>query len=59
MEKVSIAVLDLSIPSLDIYDVPEEFDSEQTEAFLEATGHHMSNCSWGVFEGEINDNREK
>jgi len=57
MEIISIAVIDSSTVSLDIYDVPEDFNNEQIETFLEATGYHLSNCSWGVFEGEINDHR--
>jgi len=57
-KKISIAVIDLSIPSLDIYKLPDDFTSEETETFLEATGHHLSNCSWGEFQGEINDHRK-
>jgi hypothetical protein len=53
----SIAVIDLSVPSLDIYDVPKEYDSEEIEEFLREKGYHLSNCSWGVFQGEINDHR--
>jgi len=56
-EKTAIAVIDLSTVTLDIYDVPESFTSEEIEDFLEATGHHLSNCSWGAFDGTINDNR--
>lgn len=54
----AIAVIDHSVNSLFIYDVPEEFDSEQIEEFLEEN-HHLSNCSWGEFDGIINDLREE
>lgn len=53
----AIAVIDLSTSSLCIYDVPEDYDSEQIEEFIYEEGHHLSNCSWGEFDGEINDYR--
>ena len=58
-DKISIAVIDLSTASLDIYDVPCAFDSEQIEEFLREKGFHLSNCSWGEFQGEINDHRKE
>lgn len=58
-EKMAIAVIDLAISKLFIYDVPKHFDSEQIENFLlEQNIHHLSNCSWGVFDGDIEDLRE-
>jgi len=54
----SIAVIDLSIPSLTIYDVDENWSCEEIEEHLYTDrGHNLGNCSWGVFEGEINDTR--
>ena len=57
MKKVTIAVLDLEMASLDIYDVLDEFTPEETESFIEATGH--SSYIWGVFEGDIKDHRHE
>lgn len=54
---IAIAVIDLSISGLFIYDVPEDFDSEQIEDFINSQGHHLSNCSWGCFDGDITDLR--
>jgi hypothetical protein len=48
-----IAVIDSSTLGLFIYDVDKNFDSEQIEEFINKQGHHLSNCSWGEFEGEI------
>jgi len=53
----AIAVIDLAISGLYIYNVPKDFDSEQTEDFIHSQGHHLSNCSWGEFNGEIVDLR--
>lgn len=53
----SIAVIDLSIPALFLYDVPEDYDNEQIEEFLYKQGRHLSNCSWGEFKGNIIDLR--
>jgi len=43
---------------LHIYDVPDEYDSEQIEEFIVSEGHHLSECSWGEFDGIVNDFRE-
>ncbi len=54
----AIAVIDLGIDGgLFIYDVPEKFEHEQIEEFLMEQGHKMSVCSWGEFDGNINDAR--
>lgn len=50
-----IAVIDQSVNGLFIYTVPEDFDNEQIEDFLDIQGRHLSNCSWGEFDGEIVD----
>lgn len=55
----AIAVLDHSINALFIYDVPKEFDVEQMEEFLHEQGRHLSNCSWGEFDGTITDLRNE
>lgn len=49
-----IAVIDLAICELFIYTVRKNYDSEKIETFLTKKGHHLSNCSWGEFNGEIN-----
>ena len=53
----SIAVIDASEGTLTIYEVPVNYDSTQTEAFLSQKGHHIGDCSWGGFDGTINDER--
>ena len=53
-----IAVIDLSNTSLHIYDINPKWDNERIENFLEQQGHHLSNCSWGEFDGIIIDHRE-
>ena len=53
----AIAVVDLSICSLYIYDVPEEWETEDIESFIVSEGHKLSNSSWGSFDGIINDLR--
>lgn len=57
MSKQAIAVIDSSHPSLFIYDVPNEWDSDRIEQFIHDEGHKLSNCSWGAFDGEIQDFR--
>ena len=52
----AIAVIDLTINELFIYDVPEENTNEQTEEFI-MSKHHLNSCSWGVINGTINDLR--
>jgi len=54
----AIAVIDLSTCGLFIYNVPKEYDSEATEEFITSQGHHLINCSWGAFDGDIVDLRE-
>lgn len=54
----AIAVIDHSTNSLFIYDINEKFTTEQIEKFLDKKHHHLSNCSWGEFDGEIIDNRD-
>lgn len=53
----AIAVIDLGISGLYIYDVPDEFNSEQIEDFISEQGHHLNNCDWGCFDGTIHDER--
>lgn len=48
-----VAVIDLSVPSLTICDIPEGLDHEAIEWLLETKGFKMSECSWGEFEGDI------
>ena len=56
---VPIAVIDLSIKGLFIYDIDSNWDDETIEEFLIEQGRHLSNCSWGVFDGEIVDLRNE
>tara|TARA_R110000787_G_scaffold71266_6_gene158708 strand:- start:85 stop:270 length:186 start_codon:yes stop_codon:yes gene_type:complete len=53
-----IAVIDLSTNGLFLYSVPKEFGAEAVEEFIIGQGHHLSNCSWGEFDGDIVDLRE-
>ena len=53
----AIAVIDLSTSSLCIYDVNEDMNLDEIEEFIHKQGHHLSNCSWGAFDGEIQDFR--
>lgn len=55
--KKAIAVIDLSVLGLFIYDIPKDFNNEQIETFLDERGHHGNNCSWGEFDGKITDLR--
>jgi len=55
---INIAVIDLSVNGLYLYNVPKEFDSEQIEEFITSQGHRMSNCSWGEYNGGIVDLRD-
>ena len=59
MSKQAIAVIDLSVVGLFIYDVNPLFGSEEIEDFIHSQGHHLSNCSWGAFDGEIVDLRDE
>ena len=54
---VAVAVIDLSVGGLSIYDIPDGLSSEDAEDVLIAKGHKMSQCSWGYFDGKIEDNR--
>jgi hypothetical protein len=56
-EEVAVAIIDMSTSTLHIMSVPTLFDSQETEEFLEENGFKMTNCSWGEFDGEINDER--
>jgi hypothetical protein len=58
MEYKAIAVCDLAEVNLTIYDVFEHWDNEDIENFLIGKGHHLSDCSWAEFDGEINDTRK-
>lgn len=54
-----IAVIDLSYPSLFLYTINKNWDNDKIEKFIYLQGHKLSNCSWGVFDGEILDLRTK
>lgn len=58
MNKEWIAVIDQSVSGLFLYTVEEHWDSVETEEFIHSQGHHISNCSWGVFDGQIVDLRD-
>lgn len=53
----AIAVIDLSVTTLTIYDVPDKWGSEEIEWFLQEEGYRINEISWGAFDGEINDKR--
>lgn len=55
---VDIAVIDSSTLGLFLYHVDSDWTDEQVEDFIHSQGHHLSNCSWGVFDGEVTDLRE-
>ena len=57
--KQAIAVIDLSNASLSIHDVDDDLDCEGIEEALRALNYHLSNCSWGAFDGTINDLRNE
>lgn len=59
MEKQAIAIIDLSNTSLTIIDVDDKLNSEEIEEILIEKGFHLSNCSWGAFDGIINDERDE
>lgn len=54
---VPIAVIDQSMNALFIYEIDSDWNSEQVEKFITSQGRHLSNCSWGIFDGEIIDDR--
>lgn len=39
--------------------ISDKLDSEGIEEVLIEKGFHLSNCSWGVFDGIINDERDE
>ena len=54
---VPMAVIDQSINGLFFYDIESDWNDERIEEYLREQGRHPSNCSWGVFDGEIVDLR--
>ena len=56
-EYKAIAVIDSSVSTLTIYDMPKSWDSETIETEIIKLGHRLSQVSWGVFDGEIDDRR--
>jgi len=54
---VPIAVIDSSVKGLFIYDVDSDWNDEQIEHFINTQGRRPSECSWGVFDGDIDDFR--
>lgn len=52
-----IAVIDLAVKGLFLYRVDESLTSEEIEIEINKKGHHLSNCSWGEYDGEIVDLR--
>lgn len=58
MKKQAIAVIDLSNSTLSVHDVDSSLDSEGIEDALRELGYHLSNCSWGAFDGVVLDYRE-
>ena len=57
-EYKAIAVIDSSVGTLTIYDMPKAWDSETIEVEIIKLGHRLSQVSWGEFDGTINDRRE-
>jgi hypothetical protein len=56
-QQEAIAIIDMSTSTLHIHNVPKKWDGQQTEEWLTEQGYHLSNCSWGAFDGKINDER--
>ncbi len=56
---IAIAVIDQSINGLFLYDVPEDYTSEEINNYIESQGRQLSLCTWGVFDGEIVDLRDE
>jgi len=54
----SIAVIDHTLHALFIYDLPENWNPAKIETLLNENGHRLMNCSWGAFDGKIEDQRE-
>lgn len=57
MPESNLFIGDLSIPELSIHRIPDHWDCERIEEFIRSKGHKLSECSWGIFEGEIQDYR--
>ena len=55
---VPIAVINSNTLQLEIHDVDSDWDSERIEEFIESKGHKISECNWGIFDGNINDYRK-
>lgn len=56
---VPIAVIDQSINGLFLYDIDSDWNDEEIENFITSQGRHLSNCSWGIFDGKIVDLRNE
>lgn len=56
--KQALAVIDQSVNGLFIYDIEPGLCNEEIEEVIASNGHHLSNCSWGEFDGKIEDQRE-
>lgn len=57
LEPMAIAVIDSEMLTLKIYNVPDDWDADDVEAYIQKKGHKASNCAWGVFDGTVNDLR--
>lgn len=55
---IDVAVIDSSVTGLFLYHVDSDWNDEAIEEFLHSQGRHLSNCSWGVYDGEIIDLRD-
>lgn len=57
-DKTPIMVIDHTVSECFIYDMDSDLLSEDIESKLIAQGHHLSSCSWGQYNGIINDKRD-
>ncbi len=57
MEKEAIAVIDMEMSNIYIYNVPKEWGTEETEKFIGDKGHELSTSTWGAFTGYVLDRR--
>lgn len=56
---IDIAVIDSNHLQLAIYNVPSNLNHEGIEEWIEDnTDHRLSEISWGVFNGLVQDNRD-
>ena len=55
----ALAVIDQSVNGLFIYDIEEGLSNDEIETFIHSKGHHLSNCEWGEFDGQIEDQRNE